>query len=175
MCNGRVGGELMPRIWVSVGSNIDREVNVRAAIVALRDLFGDLTVSPLYEVPAVGFDGEPFFNLVVGFYSELPPRVLHGLMRTIEARQGRERSTGSYASRTLDLDVLTYGDQITDEGGKALPRDDILRYHFVLAPLADVAAGERHPAIGRRYDELWAERAAEFAASLRRLDRPDWL
>lgn len=162
----------MPRVWISVGSNIERE-NIRGGIVALRELFGDLVVSPVYETASVGFDGDPFFNLVVGFYSELPPRVLHGLMREIEARFGRERGGDKFSSRTLDLDVLTYGQIVSDDGGKHLPRDEIMRYAFVLAPLADVAGDERHPELKQSYRELWSE--FDGARELRRLDDVDWL
>ena len=81
----------MPRVWVSIGSNIDREKHIRAALRDLRAMFGELSVSPLYETTAVGFDGDAFLNLVVGFDTGLGPARLHGLMREIEARHGRER------------------------------------------------------------------------------------
>lgn len=165
----------MPRVWVSVGSNIDRERHIRAALRELRGLFGELVVSPLYETEAVGFAGDAFYNLVVGFDTGLAPGRLHELLRAIEARQGRERSGGKFASRTLDLDLLTYGDAVTDEGGKALPRDEILRYAFVLAPLADVAGDERHPELGERYRSLWEGYAMRDREGLRRLTDPDWL
>ena len=166
----------MPRVWISAGSNIDRETNIRAAIDELHALFGDLVISPIYETEAVGFAGDAFFNLVIGFYTELPPGTLHGLMRAIEARHGRQRSAnGELASRTLDLDVLTYGNAVTDDGGKALPRDEILRYAFVLAPLADVAADERHPELGETYQALWQNFATQRGQDWRRIEDPDWL
>jgi len=165
----------MPRIWVSIGSNIARERHIRAALMELRAMFGELIVSPVYETEAVGFDGDAFFNLVAGFDSELPPGALHEAMRDIEARHGRERGGGKFSARTLDLDVLTYGDAITDEGGKALPRDEILRYGFVLAPLADVAPEERHPISGERYRDLWCRFSERKEGGLRRMDEPVWL
>ena len=94
----------MPRIWVSIGSNIERESHVRAALVELRALFGDLIVSPVYEAQAVGFDGPPFFNLVVGLDSELPPATLHGLMREIEA--GTVRAVLAYRQDRAGWRVL---------------------------------------------------------------------
>ena len=165
----------MPRVWVSVGSNIEREQHIRAALADLHAAFGDLTVSPLYETEAVGFEGDAFYNLVVGFDTVLMPAALHRVMREIEARHGRERSGEKFASRTLDLDLLTYGDWVTDEGGKALPRDEILRYAFVLAPLVDVAADEIHPQLGQTYRYLWERFDAEARAGLRRLTDPPWL
>ena len=165
----------MPRVWVSVGSNIDREHHIRAALADLHVAFGDLTVSPLYETEAVGFEGDAFYNLVVGFDTALRPGALHRRMREIEARHGRERGGGKFASRTLDLDLLTYGDRVTDEGGKALPRDEILRYAFVLAPLVDVAADEVHPQLGQTYRHLWEQFDLRVRKGLRRLADPPWL
>ena len=165
----------MPRIWVSVGSNIERERHILAALQDLREMFGELTVSPVYETEAVGFKGDAFFNLVVGFDSELSPAALHGLMRRIEARHGRERGGGKFAARTLDLDLLTYGDLVTNQGGKSLPRDEILRYAFVLAPLADVAGDELHPQLGEDYRTLWARFSPDNKEVLQRLENPAWL
>jgi 2-amino-4-hydroxy-6-hydroxymethyldihydropteridine diphosphokinase len=165
----------MPRVWVSVGSNIERERHISAALADLRETFGELVVSPVYETDAVGFEGDAFFNLIVGFDTSLTPSALHGLMREIEAHHGRERSGDKFAARTLDLDLLTYGDAVTEEGGKALPRDEILRYAFVLAPLADVAGDEMHPVLGESYSSLWERFAASNPEGLRRLDNLPWL
>lgn len=145
----------MPRAWISIGSNIDREINVRGALAALRQAFGELVVSPVYEAEAVGFDGEAFYNLIVGVDTALQPAELHDLLRTIEARHGRAVDGVRSGSRTLDLDLLTYGSEVTDQGGKHLPRDEILRYAFVLAPLVDVAGDEIHPETGLTYRDHW--------------------
>lgn len=165
----------MPRVWVSVGSNIDPESHIRGALADLRQTFGELTVSPLYETEAVGFAGDAFLNLVVGFETDERPALLHERLRDIEARHGRRRDGPKFSSRTLDLDLLTYGEAVTDEGGKALPRDEILRYAFVLGPLADVAGEERHPQLGASYAGLWARFPAAEKARMRRLPDPDWL
>jgi 2-amino-4-hydroxy-6-hydroxymethyldihydropteridine diphosphokinase len=165
----------MPRVWISVGSNIERERHVPAALDQLREHFGTLVVSPVYEAEAVGFDGDPFFNLVVGIETDRPPGELHRLMRVIEDRQGRQRSAAAYSSRTLDLDVLTYGDRVTDEGGKHLPRHEIVEYAFVLAPLADVAPSERHPELGETYARLWDDYRGADRDALRRLADVRWI
>lgn len=165
----------MPRAWISVGSNIDRERHIRAALRDLRATFGELTVSPVYETEAVGFEGDAFYNLVVGIETARRPGELHRLMREIEADNGRERGGEKFSSRTLDLDLLTYGAEITEEGGKPLPRDEILKYAFVLAPLADVAGEELHPELGRSYQELWDDFDAAGRAGLHRLADPAWL
>lgn len=143
------------RVWVSIGSNIDRERNIRTAVAALRAGFGALRLSRVYECPAVGFSGEAFYNLVAGFDTELSPAELSARLRAIENAQGRVRSGGKFSSRTLDIDLLSYGDQVLDRGEVHLPRDEILKYAFVLGPLAEVAPQERHPVDGRSYRELW--------------------
>ena len=150
----------MPWVWVSIGSNIERERHVRAAVEALRERFGELVVSPVYETAAEGFEGAPFYNLVAGFRADVTPAELHALLRDIESRNGRVRGSAKFSARTLDIDALTYGDTCTDEGGKHLPRDEIVRYAFVLKPLADVAPHEIHPEAGRTYRELWQAYAA---------------
>lgn len=165
----------MPRCWVSIGSNIQPEENIRAALSELHAAFGDIVVSPLYETEAVGFAGDDFLNLIVGFESDLPPGRLHDLMREIEDRHGRQRDGEKFSARTLDLDLLTYGDAVTEDGGKSLPRDEILRYAFVLAPLTDVAGGELHPKQGEPYRTLWSRFPERDKTGLRRLDDPAWL
>lgn len=143
----------MTRAWISVGSNVEPEANVRRALENLRRHFGELVVSPVYRTKAEGFEGDDFLNLVVGIESELAADAVHALLRQIEDLQGRVRGGEKFSSRTLDLDLLTYGDQVIPELG--LPRDEILEYAFVLGPLADVAPGERHPIAGKSYAELW--------------------
>lgn len=165
----------MPHAWISVGSNIDRERSVNAALTELHQLFGPLVVSPIYEAVAVGFDGAAFFNLIVGIQTDRSPAELHTLLRGIEARHGRQRDGPAVASRTLDLDLVTYGLGVTDEGGRHLPRDEILKYAFVLAPLADVAPDECHPEAGMTYLELWAGYAGDDRDQLRPLEAPAWL
>jgi len=158
------GDGRLPRVrcWVSIGSNQDRERCTRGAVHALRARFGGLILSSVYESEAVGFDGQPFFNLVAGFDSSEPVSALLTALRAIEDSFGRVRGPNRLAPRTLDLDLLTYGDLAGTTAGCTLPRDEILYHAFVLGPLAEVADQERHPASGRCYGELW--RALEKSA-----------
>ena len=145
----------MPRAWLSLGSNIDRERNIRSAVRALEERFGELVISPVYESEAVGFDSNPFYNLVVGIESKLPAERLQQILHEIEADHGRRRGGAKLAARTLDIDLLTYGDRLIHSTRLNLPRDEIVRYAFVLKPLSEVAGEERHPGTGKRYRELW--------------------
>jgi len=143
------------RSYVSVGSNIDKARNVRSAVRALRQRYGTLMLSPVYECPAVGFEGDDFYNMVVGFDTlESAESVVAGL-RAIEVAHGRKRGAQRFTSRTLDLDLLTYGEAVIDRPGLRLPRAEITRYAFVLKPLVDLAGEETHPELGRSYRVLW--------------------
>ena len=147
----------MSRVFVGVGSNIDRERSIRAGVAALRERFGRIELSPVYENPAVGFEGDSFYNLVAAFDTELAPAVVDGILHDIEQQHGRARGTGSFAPRTLDLDLLLYGDLVMRQEPVRVPRDDIERYAFVLRPLADIAGEMRHPVTGRTFRQMWAE------------------
>jgi len=75
----------------------------------------------------------------------------------MEERHGRSRTSQKFSSRTLDVDLILYGDTVLDEPNLRLPRDEITRYAFVLEPLAEIAPDLRHPVIGATYRELWAD------------------
>ncbi len=147
----------MALCFVSIGSNVEREQNIRAALVALHEYFGALLVSSVYETLAVGFEGAPFYNLVVAFVTETPPRQIVTILRDIETRHGRVRSDERFGPRTLDLDLLLYGNEIIHEQQLELPRPEIGKYAFVLEPLAEVAPDLRHPRNRQPYRQLWNE------------------
>ncbi|MGD2138696.1 MAG: 2-amino-4-hydroxy-6-hydroxymethyldihydropteridine diphosphokinase [Gammaproteobacteria bacterium] len=143
------------QVYVSIGSNIEREKNIRDSLQALAEAFGQLRLSSVYESAAVGFDSAPFYNLVAGFRTTLSPREVQDKLHAIEIAAGRVR-TARLAARTLDLDLLLYDDRVVKEGNLVLPREDINRYAFVLRPLAELAGSERHPLTGERYADMWA-------------------
>ncbi len=165
----RRGSNASRRVWFSLGSNIERETSLRAAIRALRDRLGKLVVSSVYRSEAVGFDGEPFYNLVVGVDTDMPLVELAAWTRELEAANGRVRSANKFDARTLDVDILTWGHAIGNFGGIVMPRDEILKYAFVLGPLAEVVPAERHPLTGDTYATLWAE-FDQASQPMRRID-----
>lgn len=146
----------MPRVYVGIGSNIDRDANIRKGVRALKQEFGDLVVSRVYESRAYGFKGDNFYNLVAGFDTELSLDELAEKLRAIEYSFGRKREHERFLPRTLDIDILLYGDLVRHDEGHDLPREDIKTYAFVLCPLAEIAGNETHPELGESYSVLWS-------------------
>jgi 2-amino-4-hydroxy-6-hydroxymethyldihydropteridine diphosphokinase len=145
----------MPRVYVGIGSNIDRESNVRKGVAAIRGIFGKLNLSSVYESEAYGFKGDNFYNLIAGFETDMTVEVLADTLRGIEYKFGRRRHEQRFLSRTLDIDLLLYDDLVRHDEDFDLPREDILRYSFVLCPLAELAGDELHPELGKRYTDIW--------------------
>ena len=150
-------GTDMPRVFVGIGSNIDRERSVRAGVEDLRQQYGDVQLSSVYESDAVGFDGDAFYNLVAAFDTDDSVETVVAKLAGIEDRHGRVRNGERFAARTLDLDLLLYGDAIINAENFHVPRDEIPRYAFVLWPLAEIAPDLIHPEIGESYADMWGK------------------
>ncbi len=146
----------MARVYISLGSNIDRDVLTRAGVASLREHYGELILSSVYESEAVGFEGEDFFNMVIGLDTDEGVLEVAQRLHQIEDEHGRDRSGPRFSSRTLDLDLLLYDDLVFSEGKLELPRDEILERAFVLWPLAEIAPEAVHPVANKTYAELWA-------------------
>ncbi len=147
----------MPQIWLSLGSNQQRKRHLCMAMRLLIEHLGDAQISPVYESDAEGFSGPGFYNLVAGFESRETPEELIALLYRIEDNLGRTRGEQKFSSRSIDIDLLTYGNQQIRVCGKKLPRKDILDYAFVLKPLADIAPLQLHPATAKSYRRHWRE------------------
>ena len=145
----------MVEVYISLGSNVERERHLRKALQLLAQHFGRLRCSSVYESEAVGFVGDPFFNLVVGVSTDADVYAVSRQMKDIERQCGRHRNGPRYSPRTLDLDLLLFGDLVIRENGLILPRDEITTQAFVLKPLAEVAGERAHPTAGQTYLELW--------------------
>ncbi len=145
----------MTQVYLGLGSNIEPAAHLRLAIAELRRRFGELELSPVYAGPAIGFDGDDFLNMVVGLRTGLAPNAILGEVEAIHRLARRERNGKKLQPRTLDIDLLLYGDLVIDAPGRDLPRSDVLDYAFVLRPLAELAPELVHPTTGRTLREHW--------------------
>ena len=156
-------------VYIGAGSNVEPEHHLRLACQALRERFGPLRISSVYRNPPVGFEGEPFLNLVIGFHTSDSAAAIVEELERLHSSAGRMRSSNPFGPRSLDLDLLLYGEQIIDSPPIRVPRSDIEEYSFVLGPLAEIAPDLRHPIDGRTMAELWAS----FDQSNHPLERTD--
>ena len=145
----------MARAFIGVGSNVDRDNQIRSGVRRLRELFGELLVSSVYESKAVGFEGENFYNLVVGINTESGAAELAAELRDVEYEHGRVRNITRYSPRTLDLDLLLYNDLVRHDADVDVPREDVSKYAFVLCPLAEIAGELIHPETGESIADMW--------------------
>lgn len=150
------------RAYVGLGSNLgDRLAHLRGAVAALRDLPGgqDVAVSPVYESPAHRLPGQApagdYLNAVAALDTPLAPEALLDALLTIEAARGRTRPV-PWAPRTLDLDLLLWGDAVVDTPRLVLPHPRLALRRFVLAPLADLAPDLAVPTLAATVAELLA-------------------
>ena len=144
----------MPRVYVALGSNLgDRERTLLDAVEALRATEGVkvAALSALIETEPVGVVDQPrFVNGVVALDTTLPARALLELLLDVERRFGRSRDgVPAQGPRTLDLDLLLYGDAVIDEPGLQVPHPRLHERSFVLGPLAEIAPGLEIPGRGR--------------------------
>jgi 2-amino-4-hydroxy-6-hydroxymethyldihydropteridine diphosphokinase len=143
-------------VYVSAGSNVAPEENLRLACRELRNRFGSIDVSSIYRNPPVGFSGDDFLNLVLRFRTNEPPAAIIAELERLHALAGRVRGSARFAPRTLDLDLLLYGSAVIPEAPVRVPREDIGKYGFVLGPLAELAPELRHPVSGETMAWMWA-------------------
>ena len=145
----------MTTVLLSLGSNVQPRRHLHAAVAALAEHFGSITVSPAYRTAAVGFDGPAFLNNAVAIETELGLDALDAWAHALEDRHGRDRSGPRFSDRTLDIDVVFYGDLIVEGPGHLrIPRPE-LKHAFVIKPLADIAPDFVDPVSGLTLDALW--------------------
>jgi 2-amino-4-hydroxy-6-hydroxymethyldihydropteridine diphosphokinase len=158
----------MTRVFVAAGSNVDPLANLRLARDELARTFGDVTLSTAWQNQAVGFDGPDFINFVAAFDTGQPVEAVIAELQRIEGLCGRARDAPKWAPRSMDLDILLYGELICDRPGLTLPRPDLLRRPYMLGPMAEIAPELRHPISGESMAALWARFPRDHA--MRRMD-----
>ena len=143
----------MSDVHINIGSNEDRALRLTLALEVLEQEFSNIVVSSLYESPAEGFEGNDFYNIGVNATTDKSIHEVRATLKEIEDDLGRDRNLAKFSARIIDLDLVLYDDVI--EASLNLPRADILKFGYVLAPLAELSASGRHPIEGQTYQELW--------------------
>jgi 2-amino-4-hydroxy-6-hydroxymethyldihydropteridine diphosphokinase len=149
----------MARAFIGIGSNIDPAENVQAAIRSLAQKTHLVGISMVYCTDAIDRPEQPpYYNCVVEIETEAPPaEVKHGILRTIENNPGRKRTEDKYAPRTIDLDLIVYGDLTIDAEGIKLPDPEILERPFLAIPLFELAPDMVLAGYGLRIGEIAAK------------------
>ena len=142
-------------VFLSLGSNIDPEENLKYACRELKKAFGNIQISSVYKNKPIGFEGNDFLNMVVKVKSTFNPNEMLDYLRSLEIATGRDIGTGAFDSRTLDIDMVLYGDLVHPEKPFKIPRKDIELYSFVLCPLAEINPNGIHPITGKAFKNLW--------------------
>jgi 2-amino-4-hydroxy-6-hydroxymethyldihydropteridine diphosphokinase len=146
----------MTKVLLGLGSNVNKEQSISKAIKLLADTFVNMRISPTFESKSIGFNGDNFYNLVVSVDTDQTLEEVITTYRRIEDACDRDRSGPKFGPRTLDIDILIYGDVICREPVE-LPRDEIEINAFVLWPLSLIEPDMVHPVNGQTYKELWQQ------------------
>ena len=145
----------MSQLHLNIGSNQDRRKNIRLALGSLESSFTEITISSLFESPSEGFIGSNFYNIGVNVETDKNINDVVNILHDIENTLGRDRNLPKFSSRIIDLDLVLYDDEINDKLN--IPRRDILKYAFVLAPLSELNPDDIHPQERISYLDLWKE------------------
>lgn len=142
--------------YIGVGSNVDRHKHIQAAIEELSTIGSGLRLSTIYECESVGFEGNAFFNLVVELKTALSLPEFARQLREIELKWGRSEDAKKYQPRTVDLDIILFGEHVSQHSPE-IPRSDIYKYGFVIEPLNELCAELIIPMDGRTVRQVWQE------------------
>lgn len=142
--------------YIGIGSNIDRRKHIQAAITELGTLGRDIRLSTIYECESIGFESNAFYNLVVEMKTSLTLTEFSRQLRKIELKWGRAENAGKFEPRTVDLDIILFGDQ-TCSSKPEIPRGDIFKYAFVLKPLFELCPQLVVPQDGRTIEQIWQQ------------------
>lgn len=146
-------------MWVTLGlgSSIDPENQIKACLDQLLLRFHELALSCVFESAPIGFTGDNFLNMVVGFETDMSVDELLSLLKSIEDKTGIDRKQSRFSPRKIDIDLLTYGNHVGVYGGKKLPRPDIVENAYTLWPLSQVCGKRKHPELKQSYQSLWKD------------------
>jgi 2-amino-4-hydroxy-6-hydroxymethyldihydropteridine diphosphokinase len=145
-------------VYFGLGSNVgDRRQNLDKALDYLRQRLRVAELSSVYDTEPVGNTEQPrFLNMVCGVYTTLEPQALLILVKSIERKMGRQPGRTN-DPRTIDIDILFYGDKVIKTPDLVIPHPRLAERAFVLVPLAEITPDLVHPVSGKRITELLGE------------------
>lgn len=144
----------MAQVYISIGSNIDKEQQIIASVQALHAEFSKVELSSVYECEPVGFKGDNFYNLVAVVTTDKSPAQVGEFLKALEKAHGRIDFSKKFSARKMDLDILLYDDLVLNTPVQ-VPRNEITENAYVLLPLAELAGQLMHPVLLLSYSELW--------------------
>jgi 2-amino-4-hydroxy-6-hydroxymethyldihydropteridine diphosphokinase len=163
------------RVFVSLGSNIEKERNLPEAIRLLAERCRLVAVSKVYETTPVGYDGQPsFLNAAVLIETSLDAAAFRQqILNQIEQQLNRVRTADKFAPRTIDADIILYDEDVLDlDAHHHIPDPDLLRFAYVAVPIADLDPGMRHPETGEGLGQI-AQRLRNEAGAAAFWERGD--
>ena len=165
----------MNRAYLSLGSSLDKERNLRAGVGLLAEHGRVLAVSSAYETAPIGNPDDPtFLNAALILETPLEPQALkETVLRAVEDRLGRQRTSDPNAPRTFDADISLFNDEILYVGRRHIPDPEILLYAHIAVPLAEIAPNYRHPETGETLAAI-ARRVSLDTTMIRRDDVSLW-
>lgn len=148
----------MIEISISLGSNIDPKTNLIKANELIKEKFNFLNSSHVYSSKSAGFVGDDFLNQVTVCLTDLKFDKVISTLKAIESTMGRKKEKEKFSDRLIDLDLLTYGDEILKKNGQEVPHKDIEKYPFVLVPLAEICPEKIHPINKTSFKKMLSEK-----------------
>ena len=149
---------MMNEITISLGSNIDPSDNLERAGDLIKNKFNLIKSSKIYSSKSEGFVGKDFLNQVILCNTDLTFEKVIKLLKGIEVSMGRKKEKIKFSDRLIDLDLLTFGEEIIKRNNQEVPHKDIEKYSFVLVPLAEICPSKIHPLNGLTFKEMLIEK-----------------
>ena len=147
----------MSLITISLGSNIEPQLNLEKATNEIAKFATLEKTSKIYKSKSVGFEGNDFLNQVILCEVKVELEETYRKLKKIEKKMGRVKNVNKFSDRLIDLDLLTFNDEIS-EGKITLPHNDILNYSFVLVPFAEIYPEFVHPVNQKSIETLLKEK-----------------
>ena len=147
----------MSLITISLGSNIEPQLNLEKAINEIAKFAALEKTSKIYKSKSMGFEGNDFLNQVILCEVKVDLEETYCKLKKIEKEMGRVKNVNKFSDRLIDLDLLTFNDEIS-EGKITLPHNDILKYSFVLVPFAEIYPEFVHPVNQKSIETLLKEK-----------------